>query len=145
MGATQVVSCPVYVTPFGAALKRLRGHRGSSQSRLARLAGLDHSYLSRLESGDRHPSRGVVIDLSAALSCDEAEMQSLLVSAGYAPAEGLTIEADLLALNEALASTELPETWKDAMRDSVRALLRGCEAFRGRPRLAVVRAERDVA
>ncbi len=129
---------PVVITPFGAALKRLKVNRGYTNSELARRAGIDQSYVSRIQYGDRQPSRGVVVDIAAALGCDEAELQSLLVSAGYAPADGLTIDADLLALNEALASDDLPDAWKDAMRDSVRSLLAGCVAFRGRPRVAIV-------
>ena len=46
---------------FADLLRHYRERAGLSQVRLAQLVGIDHSYLSRLESGRRHPTRGVVL------------------------------------------------------------------------------------
>lgn len=130
---------PVYLASFPTVLQRLRVARGLSQIALARVAGFDHSYLSRLERGNRKPTHQAVLMLSHALACTEPEEESLLVAAGFYPARGgLSIDADLLTLSEALHDPALPEGYRQSVRDSVAALLRGCEAVRG-PRVVAVR------
>ena len=42
---------------FAPLLREYRDRRRLSQSRLAEAAGFDHSYVSRLESGTRMPTR----------------------------------------------------------------------------------------
>lgn len=49
---------------FGRELRKLRRGRGFSQARLAELAGVTASYLSQLETGERHPTPGVIRRLS---------------------------------------------------------------------------------
>lgn len=66
-------------------LPRLRDRRRLSQSRLAERAGFDHSYISRIECGNRTPTRNGTLAIAAALELDEAETDILLMSAGYAP------------------------------------------------------------
>ena len=65
---------------FGATLRRFRKDRGISQTTLANRAGFDPSYVSRLEHGDRLPSRGTVNNLAVALACTDAEHDTLLVA-----------------------------------------------------------------
>ncbi|HQY30797.1 MAG TPA: helix-turn-helix transcriptional regulator [Thermomicrobiales bacterium] len=72
-------------TDFGNLLKRLRETNGVSQSKLAERASFDHSYVSRLESGARMPTREAVDRLGTAMSLDPAELDSLLASAGFLP------------------------------------------------------------
>jgi transcriptional regulator with XRE-family HTH domain len=50
-----------------AALKKLRVKKGISQEALARMAGVDRSYLSRLESGKVNPSYKQIEILAHAL------------------------------------------------------------------------------
>jgi transcriptional regulator with XRE-family HTH domain len=57
-----------------------------SQAELARLVGVDHTLVSRLESGARNPSRQVVARLARVLAGDDSELAvRLFASAGYAP------------------------------------------------------------
>ncbi|MFM8595041.1 MAG: helix-turn-helix domain-containing protein [Chloroflexota bacterium] len=58
---------------FGMQLKSLREARRVSQSKLAERAEFDHSYVSRLESGARMPTRDAVERLSSALLLAQSE------------------------------------------------------------------------
>jgi len=71
--------------PFGAELRAMREARRFSQAELARRAGVDHSFISRLESGSRKPSRKMVALLAEALELERALRQRLFVAAGYYP------------------------------------------------------------
>lgn len=46
---------------LGVALRDARLAAGLTQAEVARAAGVDHSYLSHLESGRRTPSRAVLV------------------------------------------------------------------------------------
>ncbi|MDW8006449.1 MAG: helix-turn-helix transcriptional regulator [Thermomicrobium sp.] len=97
------------VTLFGAELRALRESRGLSQSALGRRAGLDHSFISRLEAGGRQASREVVERIARALGLDEAERARLLHRAGYRADVTLdaAFEAALVALERVLADETL--------------------------------------
>lgn len=69
---------------FGDVLRRLRESRGLSQSRLARLAGVDPSCISRLESCARSATRMTVHEIADALDATPDEREHLLTSAGFA-------------------------------------------------------------
>lgn len=110
---------------FGAALERRRLARGLSQSKLAELAGVDHSYVSRLTVGERTPSYSVVLAL--ALGCTESERDVLLMFAGYLPPGWREIDSDLLRLHAAINDRGLPAAQRDDLRDVVRSLVRLAE------------------
>lgn len=78
---------------FSATLKGFRAERRLSQSKLAEHADFDHSYVSRLESGARQPSREAVMYLALALDLTPAEEAMLLTSAGFTA--GDVVDADL--------------------------------------------------
>jgi transcriptional regulator with XRE-family HTH domain len=61
---------------FGAVLKEARTAVHYTQEHLAVLAGLDHTYPSLLERGQRHPSLAVVCGLAEALSIPAAMLVS---------------------------------------------------------------------
>lgn len=74
------------MTPeFPALLKTYRERAGLSQVRLAQRAGIDRSYLNRLESGHRLPSRRTVLRLADALGLDPTERDQFLLAGGLAP------------------------------------------------------------
>lgn len=50
---------------FGERLKQVRERRGWSQRDLARNAAVDHAWISRLESGERH---NIQLDAAAKLA-----------------------------------------------------------------------------
>lgn len=75
---------------FGDSLQHLRKKSGKSRYRLWQLTGLDQAFLSRLEKGQKNPSRNTVMLLGLALvhacgdiTCDEID--GLLLAADYAP------------------------------------------------------------
>lgn len=75
--------------PFGSILKEFRETRGLSMSRLARLSSLTPGYVSRLESGQRHPSYDAVLRLAKALGLEGEERRRLFASAGYLPPDAV--------------------------------------------------------
>src|SRR5882724_12863550 len=52
---------------IGARLRTGRESRGLTLDQLAAISGVSKAHLSRLESGDRHPSIAVLVELARAL------------------------------------------------------------------------------
>ncbi len=52
-----------------AQFVELRHEQGLSQEKLAKMAGIDRSYLSLLESGQRRPTLDVALRLAHSLGC----------------------------------------------------------------------------
>ena len=110
---------------FGATLKRLREARSVSQSKLAERAGFDHSYVSRLESGARTPTREAVQQLSRALQLDRLEQDGLLAAAGFLPRDVsslLSSEPEITEVLGLLQNSQVPEAYRDSMRQVLRLL-----------------------
>ena len=71
---------------FGRLLQQHRVQADLSCNALARAAGVDPSYISRLERGDREPPRQhVALRICQALALDTPAADRLLVAGGYAP------------------------------------------------------------
>ena len=71
---------------FGSTLRRFRVRAGLSQNALAKIVGINASYINRLESGEREaPTREVAQALARALSLATEEVDRLLFSAGHVP------------------------------------------------------------
>lgn len=110
---------------FGQMLTRLRTAQRLSQNQLAQRAGLNHSYISRLESGGRgDPSRTVVEQFVGALGLDASgrEADELRMAAGFLPVDPahlLTGETALAKLAALLEDARLP----DASRATLRRIL----------------------
>lgn len=68
---------------FEELFKAIRLQHNLSMSQLAQIIGLDHSYVSRIESGSRKPSQEVLEHMADRLQLNEMETQRLLISAGY--------------------------------------------------------------
>lgn len=63
-------------TAVGTAVRKLRETQGLSIRELARAAEVDHSYLSRIESGEaQNPSTRVLRDIAAALGTNLATLE----------------------------------------------------------------------
>lgn len=75
---------------FGNLLRETRQQKGWSQRELAQRAGLDASYVNRLESGGRQPARDAALSLAEALGVDGTELDRWLAAAGHAPMPLLT-------------------------------------------------------
>jgi transcriptional regulator with XRE-family HTH domain len=71
---------------FAEVLRDLRLARGSSQATVATRAGLDRSYVNRLEAGERGaPAAPTVEALASALDLSAVETDRLFAAAGLLP------------------------------------------------------------
>lgn len=107
---------------FWRVLRETREAAGLSQSRLAARAGYDHSYVSRLESESRAPTRDAVIALANAMGCDEIETDKLLMSANFLPINPqnmLQEEPGLWDAYNLLRGAVLPDDVKNDLRSVV--------------------------
>jgi transcriptional regulator with XRE-family HTH domain len=107
---------------FRLLLKRWREARRWSQERLAERAAMDHSLVSRLESGQRSPTREAVEKLARGLELGAEQKDRLLIAAGYFPehVENAIIgEPEIQQLYRFLRDERTPQP----MRDNLRQLL----------------------
>ena len=79
---------------LGRLLTRLRNERGLAQKQVARLAEIDGSTLSRLESGDRGVSREVLDRICDVLELDRHEQLEVLTAAGFMNQDAAQLLAD---------------------------------------------------
>lgn len=71
---------------FAGLLHCYRTRAQRSCNDLARAVGVDPSYVSRLERGEREPPRRPVVErIAQSLAVNQEELDGLLVSAGYTP------------------------------------------------------------
>lgn len=73
-------------SPFAREMRRRRTLRRMSQLELATGAGTTQRHVSFIESGRSVPGRAMVVRLAESLGLSLRERNSLLLSAGYAPA-----------------------------------------------------------
>ena len=59
---------------FAARLRAARVERGMSSAELALMAGLDRSYVERLEEGERNPTLTILAELAEALGTTVAAL-----------------------------------------------------------------------
>lgn len=76
---------------FGQLLRQAREVAGISRGALAGLVGLSISYIHRIETGNRRPSRESLITLAEALEVEGESLNKWLLAAGYAPAPLLNL------------------------------------------------------
>jgi transcriptional regulator with XRE-family HTH domain len=123
MGA---IEAPKESTPFARMLKELREDRGISQSRLAEASHFDHSYVSRLESGNRAPTREAVLKLADALELDARQRDNLLAAAGFMPQRVESLFADEPVLSDVfqlLSSEDVPEPVRMNIRQMLKVMV----------------------
>lgn len=65
---------PLLALAFGETVRALREAAGVAQEALALDAGMDRSYLGKVERGERQPSLDMVFRLAAVLSVTPAEL-----------------------------------------------------------------------
>jgi transcriptional regulator with XRE-family HTH domain len=121
---------------FAPTLREYRDRRRLSQSRLAEAAGFDHSYVSRLESGSRTPTREAVLKLAEAMGLSENERDALLASAGFMPGRIESLFASEPVLTEVLGLLQdraVPAEVRDDVRHMISLLVRQAQraAFSG--------------
>lgn len=69
---------------FAAALAEARRKHNLSQGEVGERSGIDRSFISRLERGEREPSRETVRALARAFG-DQATADALYIAAGMIP------------------------------------------------------------
>jgi transcriptional regulator with XRE-family HTH domain len=112
-------------------LVRLRTDRGLAQKQVAKLAEIDNSTLSRLESGDRGVSRDVLDRICTVLRLDRREQLDVLVAAGFLTVEAAQLLADeeLSRLARLLLDPTLPEVHSRVLRQYVALALAHARAL----------------
>jgi transcriptional regulator with XRE-family HTH domain len=107
---------------FRALLKRHREARRWSQERLASESEMDHSLVSRLESGQRSPTREAIGKLARGLDLPAEQKDRLLIAAGFFPEQpenALADEPAVTRIYRILRDEQTPQP----VRDNIRALL----------------------
>lgn len=110
---------------FGGLLKGFRERRNVSQSKLAERAAFDHSYVSRLESGARMPTRDAVDRLGEALGLTQVELDALLAAAGFLPRDVTSLLSNEPVIGEVLDLLQdeaVPSEYRESMRQVLRLL-----------------------
>ena len=125
---------------FGSLLKTLRERHGVSQSKLAERADFDHSYVSRLESGARMPTREAVDRLGTAMGLDQGALDALLASAGFLPRDVTSLLSNEPALGEVLEMLQdesVPTEYRENMRNMLRLMVQQARHMVGASGIAI--------
>lgn len=129
---------------FPCLLRAFRERNGRSRNALAHEVGVDPSYLTRIEHGDREPPRQHIVEaLTRALRLSVPERNRLLVAAGYAPLSVVQLGAwddALQAVADVLNDIELSPEERNEFRSVVQlisARWRGVTDPDHHPRLVV--------
>src|SRR5207237_2906456 len=108
---------------FPSLLRSFRKSAGRSRNNLAHEVGVDPSYLTRIEHGDREPPRLHIVEaLARALRLSVADRNRLLVSAGYAPMSVVQLgswDDALQAVADVLTDIRLSAEERDQLRSVV--------------------------
>ncbi|HXI18820.1 MAG TPA: helix-turn-helix domain-containing protein [Chloroflexota bacterium] len=124
--AARPVGSPARLRPrggFGGYLHELRRERALTVRHLASGAGVHHTYVSKLERGDRQaPEEPVVEALAAALGATPAQLDQLRWRAGLTP-RGVGVPGNddptLTLVAEALGSPVLTDGARDQLRQAI--------------------------
>ena len=113
---------------FGELLRRYRMARGLNQAGLAARAGLDRSYVNRIEAGERGaPTEAGTDALARALELNDPEADRLFAAAGLLPRSLRTLGAadpTILLLAQRLTDPRLTPASRAALRATVETMAR---------------------
>ena len=111
---------------FRALVKRHREARHWSQERLAAEAAMDHSLISRLESGQRSPTRDAIDKLARGLALQPEQKDRLLIAAGFFPehVENAFVDEPMVRkLYTVLRDDQTPQPVRDNLRQVLSGLV----------------------
>lgn len=114
-----------------ATLKAMREARGISQVKLARRAGLDNSYISRIEGGTRMPPRDILLSIATALQLNAGERGALVAAFGYVPDDrGVWVagEPEIVRLYELMRGGSVPGNVRRMVRTQLAMIASQLEA-----------------
>jgi len=116
------------VEDFGVLLRELRLARGVSQASLAGRAGIDRSYVNRMEAGGRGaPAPESTEALALALELTDHEADRLFAAAGLLPRSLRRLgpaDPTILLLAQRLTDPRLSVAARAALRSTVEAIAR---------------------
>lgn len=104
---------------LGALVKRHRDSRRWSQERLSFEATIDHSLVSRIESGQRNATRETIERIAVGLGLTATQADELRIAAGDLPADpanAMQDEPTVPRLYRLLRDPSVPEASKVAAR-----------------------------
>jgi transcriptional regulator with XRE-family HTH domain len=109
---------------FPTLLRSFRERAGRSRNSLANEVGVDPSYLTRIEHGDREPPRQHIVEaLARVLRLSLSERNRLLVGAGFAPLSVMqlgswddALQAVADVLNDATLSAEERDQFRSVVQ-----------------------------
>ncbi len=140
-----------YRANFAALLRGFREDAGRSRNNLAHAVGVDPSYLTRIEHGDREPPRQHIIHaIIRELRLRPIDASRLLVAAGYIPPAVERVgswDATLQAVAEVLGDPELSDEDLQRYRgviDAISAQWRRRNTIGPRPRAIRPRSREPV-
>ena len=111
---------------FPSLLKGFRERATRSRNNLAYEVGVDPSYLTRIEHGDREPPRQHIVEaIARALRLSIPERNRLLVAAGYAPISIVQLGAwddAFQAVADVLNDRNLSQEERDQFRSVVQLI-----------------------
>ena len=111
---------------FPTLLRSFRERDKRSRNNLAYEVGVDPSYLTRIEHGDREPPRQHIVEaLARALRLTVPERNRLLIAAGYAPVSIVQLGAwddAFQAVADVLNDLQLSQEERDQYRAVVQAI-----------------------
>jgi transcriptional regulator with XRE-family HTH domain len=111
---------------FPTLLRSFRERAVRSRNNLAHEVGVDPSYLTRIEHGDREPPRQHIVEaIARALRLSIQERNRLLTSAGYASLSVMQLgswDDALQAVADVLNDAHLSDHERDQFRSVVRMI-----------------------
>jgi transcriptional regulator with XRE-family HTH domain len=110
---------------FDSVLRSFRERSGRSRNNLAHEVGVDPSYLTRIEHGDRDAPRLHIVEaLARALRLSINDRNQLLVAAGYAPVDLGTLgwPAALQSVADVLTSVHLTPEERDTFSNVIQQI-----------------------
>lgn len=115
------------MTTFGEELATARQRVGLSQRALAKGAGVDASYVNRLERGERQaPDVALIGTFATVLGLDPAQTDALIVAGDGMPAALKRLGAldpTILLLADVLSDSTIPEQERTDLRRIVTLLI----------------------
>jgi transcriptional regulator with XRE-family HTH domain len=124
--SARLAQTPSWTLPFAELLQAYRHRTGLGSTLLGANAGVDPSYLTRMELGERSPTRYMVESLAHPLALSPAERDRLLVASRFAPDALCAVgwSPAVATVVEALGSPSFGEEFAQVVGNIARQYLR---------------------
>ena len=114
--------------PFRRAFVRYRRAKRMSQNELSERSLIDSTFISRIENGNRWPSRDSIVRLSRAMGLSTREEDDLLTLAGFAPSDLRSVVSEPLLIDLDDIISLLPTYERDTIHNQVRGVVAYAQA-----------------